>query len=323
MQGSKIKYSFLFTTLLAFCVVGLGAYTRLSDSGLGCPDWPACYGYWNMESLNNNSETVKSAFNAIDFDITKAKIEMYHRFLAGFLGIMILINSSILIFNKSTRQSFLKRIILLNSLLTFQALLGMWTVTLLLKPAIVMGHLLGGMFITLLLWSIYKDLEDKPKNKNMLYSAILLAVIFQIFLGGWTSANYAALVCSDFPYCEGKLIPKLELSSAFSFLKAEVSENYGYRLPYRSLVTIHMLHRIGAFIITLLILFVCYQLFKRNKIKEMLILFSVLALQVVLGISNIVYYLPINIAVMHNLCALLLLITFYEVSKSLVNEKFD
>jgi cytochrome c oxidase assembly protein subunit 15 len=324
MLDSKIKYSFLISTILAFCVVGLGAYTRLTDSGLGCPDWPACYGYWDLSTLNQNAEVVKSTFNAKDFDISKAKIEMYHRFLAGSLGLLILINSIIVLIDKKSRNLLWKKILTLNLLIVFQALLGMWTVTLFLKPVIVMGHLLGGMLITLLLWTIYKNYNQKEtKHTGILYTAIMIALITQIFLGGWTSANYAALVCSDFPYCEGKLLPKMDLPSAFSFFKAEVSEEYGFRLPYRSLVTIHMLHRIGAVIISLLILFVAYKLYKKNKIKHLLFLLAVLICQITLGISNIVYYLPINVAVMHNLCALILLLALYEANKSLSNAKYS
>jgi cytochrome c oxidase assembly protein subunit 15 len=194
-----------FATLLTFVVIVLGAYTRLADAGLGCPDWPGCYGKLIVPNTNSLP---------LDANATKAWIEMTHRYVAGFLGLIILALAVWAIANRRSKTQPLVLPIFLVILLGFQALLGMWTVTLKLYPIIVLAHLLGGLttlagllYLTLML----RNTSFSPLNKNsvqasQLFKALaflaLVALVLQIALGGWTSANYAALVCPGFPYCQ-------------------------------------------------------------------------------------------------------------------------
>ena len=202
------------TMVLAFVVVELGAYVRLSNAGLSCPDWPGCYGQIIVPA---NQETVLQANEVYPYqplEKGKAWKEMSHRYAAGLLGLLILYLTIVSWKNrKNPAQSVFIPIILL-ALVIFQALLGMWTVTLLLKPVIVVAHLLGGMTIlSLLFWLMLRQIghTEGVTTKNKLRSWIiagLVIVVLQISLGGWTSSNYAALACPDFPTCQGKWWPQ-------------------------------------------------------------------------------------------------------------------
>ncbi|MBP9722886.1 MAG: COX15/CtaA family protein, partial [Gammaproteobacteria bacterium] len=184
--------------ILAFIVIILGAYTRLTNAGLGCPDWPGCYG---QMIVKNNLDT-------------KAWTEMIHRYLAGSLGLIILITSLFILFKNPSKKILSKVLVfLLLSTVIFQVLLGMWTVTYKLMPTVVMGHLLGGFCtISLLLLLLLNNLSFRNQIKfnnvtKFIAFLSLLAVCGQIILGGWTSANYAAIPCLDFPACNGQYFP--------------------------------------------------------------------------------------------------------------------
>ena len=193
---------------LAFIVVVVGAYVRLSDAGLGCPDWPFCYGQPVPSDIADGDA------------LAKAWKEMGHRYLAGTLGALILI----LAFWswKARRSRWLASSIL--ALVLFQATLGAWTVTMLLKPAIVTAHLLGGMTILgALTWLAVSQLDPPPlalAHRLRIPAAIALAVLaVQIALGGWVSSNYAALACPDVPLCLGRALPPMDFGNAFHVLR--------------------------------------------------------------------------------------------------------
>ncbi|MBA2653688.1 MAG: COX15/CtaA family protein [Gammaproteobacteria bacterium] len=309
-------------TILAFVVVILGAYTRLKDAGLGCPDWPGCYGQLIVPKTQSALASASKLYPQQPVEPTKAWAEMTHRYFAGSLGllIMVLAGWSFLARKKDSQHP---RIVpqLLIACVIFQALLGMWTVTWQLLPLVVMGHLLGGMTIVALLWWLTLDtgrlVTHPPANSlNYLKPWVILGVVIvflQIFLGGWTSANYASIVCPDFPYCQGQLFPKFNFSEAFNFF-SPIGKNYqGGILGESARVTIQMTHRYGAFITTSYILsLTSYVLFsnKTSALKNTMgMIFLILTTQIFLGILNIATLLYLPIAVSHNAVALLLLLS--------------
>lgn len=288
----------LLTTILTFIVIVLGAYTRLRDAGLGCPDWPGCYGRLTAPKAD-----------------AAAWIEMVHRYVAGTLGLLILY-AFIRIKNILTG--------ILVGLVVFQALLGMWTVTLRLYPIVVMGHLLGGFTLLAVLWFLYLHLtfmNNKPRSplgSNIKILAILAIVtlVIQIALGGWTSANYAALVCADFPTCQGQLWPTMDWRGAFNFANVGIFDSPGTPLENSARVTIQMAHRVGALVSFIILSYLCYQLWGNNdKVLRMLakILIVLLFLQVSLGVANVLFGLPILVSLSHSAVAAILLMCLISI----------
>jgi cytochrome c oxidase assembly protein subunit 15 len=309
--------------ILAFIVIILGAYTRLKDAGLGCPDWPLCYGH------------IVAPLTAASFE--KAWIEMTHRYVAGALGLLIAFICYKGIRTPHFRGKLNKLCYLLGALVIGQAALGMWTVTLRLYPVVVMLHLLGGLTILSLLWLLYLKCRQynltyvKSVNSNLykqlgilklLAVVVLLLVILQITLGGWVSANYAALVCNDFPTCQGKLLPPLDFAHAFNVLRAGIFDSPGHTLENTARVTIQMSHRFVGLILVVATMLLSYKLI-RSKERELIIasvvLLALLALQVILGMSNIFLGLPVSVALMHNAVAALLLLTIITINFMVFN----
>lgn len=309
----KLNFSLaLLGSLLALFVIGLGAYTRLTDAGLGCPDWPGCYGHWIISKSNAIHATI---------DTTKAWTEMIHRYMAGSLGLLVLLLAIFAIYNRRKPQQPLLLPLTLLTLVLFQALLGMWTVTLKLLPVVVMAHLFGGLITLSLLWWLTLQfmpsfkLIDAPiiqiRSLRVLAIGALLILILQLLLGGWTSANYAALDCLDFPLCRLPKNYKFNLLKAFDFT-AGVAGSAGTPLDQNSRITIQILHRIGALCSTIVIgcLFLLTSFREKNSIIRLLslVLFILLVIQIFLGITNVVALLPLVVAVAHNLEAALLLL---------------
>ncbi len=315
-----LKQLVMFAVLLALLVIVLGAYTRLSDAGLGCPDWPGCYGHVTVPHPDKLAGTEFKR----PLESAKAWKEMIHRYVAATLGLLILA----IFFMVWRRKTLLKQSLLLPLLLVFvvvfQALLGMWTVTLKLSPVVVSAHLLGGLTTLSLLWWLYLNQRNK-RDSNIaetrqglkFWAALgLLLVIGQIFLGGWTSSNYAALACgTDFPTCLGSFWPDMDFTAGFSFLH-EPGKNYEFGVldaPARA--AIQMAHRIGALIVFVYSGWLAMRLIKADQLTKLgFILLLVLFLQVSLGISNVVLSLPLNIAVLHNFVAALLLLTLLTIN---------
>lgn len=305
----------LFATLLAFFVVVLGAYTRLTDAGLGCPDWPGCYGHIIVpNALENHSNQVIHA--------AKAWTEMIHRYMAGLLGITIFALTLLAIRNRRFPEQPIVLPLTLSVLVIVQALLGMWTVTLKLFPLVVVAHLLGGLTTLSLLWwlaLILKPVKNDltlniGKLTNLRIWAVLglITLFVQLFLGGWTSANYAALVCPDFPFCHTNFDFSYNLSKAFNLTSAGVVGSQGEPFDNNTRVTIHMLHRIGALITSLVIGWLAFLAFARARnlfIRAIAVTIAVLlTTQILLGITNVLALLPLPIAIAHNAVAALLLL---------------
>jgi len=306
-----------FAVFLALVVIILGAYTRLSDAGLGCPDWPGCYG-----QLSVPDKVIGSEFER-PLESGKAWKEMIHRYVAGTLGLLILAILFMVIRGlPKIRQSVALPLLLLATVV-FQALLGMWTVTLLLSPIIVTAHLLGGMTTLSLLWWLF--LNQRSSDDQGVFSISsglkfvsalgLLLVVVQIFLGGWTSSNYAAVACGvDFPTCASQWWPKMDFSNGFDIShKPGVNYEFGV-LDSPARMAIQVVHRIGALIVFVYLVGLVLLLFKHQYKKLASFLLLVLFLQVSLGIMNIVFALPLGVAVLHNLVAALLLLTIITIN---------
>jgi cytochrome c oxidase assembly protein subunit 15 len=290
---------------------------------LGCPDWPGCYGQLSVPSDAKSIAATVHHESGRALDTEKAWKEMIHRYLAGALGLLILAIMVISFFrNKKITTPLLLPFLLLVTVI-FQAALGMWTVTLQLKPIIVVAHLLGGfatlsLLILLALKQIhtlalaYTKVSIDLKRWPVLS---LFIVIGQITLGGWVSSNYAALACIDFPLCQGRWLPNMDFQQGFSLLQSDhINYEFGV-LESSARTAIHFTHRIGALITFIIVAFLALHLFKHSQLKRMGILVgTVLLVQISLGISNVIFYLPLPIAVSHNGMAALLLITLIYVN---------
>lgn len=321
MKNSKAAVWFkrlvLAGALLAFCVVGLGAFVRLSDAGLGCPDWPGCYGHLSVPESEAAIAHAQSIYPDKPIEAHKAWKEMVHRYLAGILGLIILGLFALGWKARSTIavSPWLPTVLL--GLVMLQAALGMWTVTLLLKPAIVTAHLLGGMAtLAILVWTAHRHWgeNDVSTLQNVLPRILarggLLILFCQILLGGWTSSNYAALACTDFPTCHGVLLPDMDFASGFHWIR-ELGEGIdGAPLTLQALTAIQWVHRIGALIVLIYLGGLGLYLLKYARLRAIgTFLLTVLLLQIALGIANLVLHLPLVLAVAHNLGAALLLIS--------------
>lgn len=308
--------------LLAVCfalfVVTLGAYTRLTDAGLGCPDWPGCYGKMVLPKAEPALEQAQMSYPLIPIEQRKAWTEMSHRYAAGTLGFFILF----IAFQgfKGLQQRFaFPRIVpfVLLGLLIFQAALGMWTVTLKLLPVVVMGHLLGGISILSCLWWCYLSISKKQQQKALVQFkpwVLLGAVIVfcQIALGGWVSSNYAGLSCVGFPGCNGMLVPPLDLHHAFDVMSTVGANYQGGLLDPTARMTIQFVHRVGAMITFFYVVILASILFLKGDShtkKAALVALLLVCIQFGLGVMNVVRLLPLNIAVAHNGVAALLLLS--------------
>ncbi len=314
----------IVSAILALCVVVLGAYVRLSDAGLGCPDWPGCYGALTVPQSEMAIHKAQTIFPDKPIESHKAWKEMIHRYFAGTLGILIL---SLFIYSwRAARRIEVSPLLptALLGIVFFQAMLGMWTVTLLLKPMVVSAHLLGGMTtLAILVWISHRHygviskrfVEDAMLRKFIRFALVIIYI--QIFLGGWTSTNYAALACTDFPTCHGVLVPELDFS-AFQLFRELGQTAGGHPLGMDAITTIQWTHRLGALVTFIYLGTLGVVLLRNSHLRSMATkLLFLLVLQVSLGISNLVLHLPIVLAVAHNFGAALLLVTIVIINSKI------
>jgi len=313
----------LFASALALVVVVLGAFVRLSDAGLGCPDWPGCYGNIDVPKTEQEVQLANDAYPDRPVEAAKAWKEMIHRYFAGALGLLVLIMAILAIRNRHSEKQQVFVPVFLVGLIIFQALLGMWTVTIKLNPTIVMSHLMGGLATLSLLWwvslrqgGLFVQRQfgmDDYSGLRRIALIGLLVVILQIMLGGWTSANYAALHCPDFPTCQGQWVPSLNLDEAFTLWHGTEQDFEGGILDNDARVTIHFIHRVMALVtfvyVGALALLLLFNQRYRPLRKFGVALSIILIVQVLLGISNVILALPLLVAVGHNAGAALLLLT--------------
>ena len=276
---------------LAFIVVVMGAYVRLSDAGLGCPDWPLCYGQPLPADIADRDA------------LARAWKEMGHRYLAGTLGALIL---ALAVAAWRLRQSapLVTAVVLL---VVFQAMLGKWTVTMLLKPAIVTAHLVGGMAtLALLAWLALAQWPHAPapemRRLRSTAVAALAMLVVQIMLGGWVSANYAALACPTLPLCSGPM----DFTSAFHVVRELGKTPQGDLLSHDALRAIHWTHRLFALVALTAVLIGAARAWRLAP-RLAIIVGTLVALQFGLGVANVALGLPLALAAAHNAGAALLL----------------
>ncbi len=309
----------LLGTVLALFVVVLGGYTRLSNSGLGCPDWPGCFGHI---APTGSAEHYASAS-----DVRKAWVEMIHRYAASTLGLVIVVIAAFSIRARREPGVRVGFALALLALVVFQGILGMLTVTWLLKPLIVTAHLLGGLTtFAMLLW-LWLTMRAKQRpvdgdrvltgnrlvedgaRARLLATLALAALGLQIFLGGWTSSNYAAVACPDFPKCQAQWIPDADFKDAF-VLWHGLGINYaGGVLDHPARVAIHFTHRLGAVLATVLLLLAALAAFRglgRDARWAGIAVVAALALQLSIGIFMVLRAFPLPLAAAHNAGAALL-----------------
>jgi len=309
LKRKYLTVAAIFGCFFALIVIGLGAFTRLMDAGLGCPDWPGCYGHLTVPLSNPAGR----------LDVFKAWAEMIHRYFAGSLGLMILVVLC-LIFSKALRsRSNMMLGASILALLIYQILLGRWTVTYKLLPIVVTQHLLGGFLIVTMLWLIYLNNSDQSLGKVQQPKGIkigavigLILILLQIFLGAWVSTNYASFSCLDFPFCiNTNPFMRMNFSEAFTFF-SPVGVNYeGGVLSESARQTIQMMHRLGALIVTLylLVFTVFFMKYSRSGLQSVYIIWVLLFIQLSLGMINVMYKLPLITAIGHNLIAVVLLLS--------------
>lgn len=367
----------LSATLLALFVVVLGAFVRLSDAGLGCPDWPVCYGHLAWPTAEEQIAVANEAFPERPVEVHKAWKEQVHRFAAALLGILVLAMTLVASWYHGIRRNlmllsagmaatgifcYVNDLVILAALLSaasvivpllcavfwrsdwrskytagllgliiFQAMLGMWTVTLLVKPIIVTAHLLGGMATFVLLWLFWLrnrnalplNPDDSLKGLRRFSLVALGVVVVQVFLGGWTSTNYAALACPDFPTCQEEWVPPMEWKEGFTLWRGLGIDYEGGVLDNTARVAIQWTHRVGAVIVLLLVGLLALRSRAAGGRRDARLRLTgsavgvLLVTQVLLGISVVKYGLPLSLAVAHNGTAALLLASLVTLAYAL------
>jgi heme a synthase len=322
----------LFGVVLCFGVIVLGAYVRLTDAGLGCPDWPGCYGHISPVGALD-SPASQSEFPGRPLHEVKAWHEMIHRYAAGTLGCVIIAIAALAIAAHKPKVFGAGFGALLFATVIVQALLGMLTVTWLLKPLIVTAHLLFGMTTLALLWWAWLRLQGGPSSGahgfgqadlRIGYALAVLSVIVlagQFFLGGWTSANYAAFACPDFPTCQGAWWPHADFSRAFVLWRGLWIDYDGGILSNPARVAIHLAHRLGALAVTVAFLATTLFVISRRSLASArpraYLVLAALGLQLALGISMVLTTFPLWLTTAHTAGAALLLMAMLALTAKL------
>jgi cytochrome c oxidase assembly protein subunit 15 len=318
MYRSLFRRLCLVATLVALCVVILGAWVRLSHAGLGCPDWPGCYGHLTVGQALENAAHANAAFPDRPLEADKAIKEMLHRYLASALGLLIIAIAAVAWLNRRDPSQPLRLPGLLVMLVVFQGLLGMWTVTLLLKPLVVTAHLVGGLTTMSLLWwmALRTERTTRPAGEfglRRLAVAGLAVLALQIVLGGWVSTNYAALACPDFPTCQKSFWPSMDFRDAFVLWRGLGIDYEGGVLDHPARVAIHFTHRLGAVIAALVLGTLAWRAVRAGRSRAVratgTALGVLLAVQLTLGPTMVLWGLPLPLATAHNGVAALLLLT--------------
>jgi len=327
--------------LLCFTVVVLGAYVRLTAAGLGCPDWPGCYGHVTPLGAEA-SASAQAAFPLKPLNVGKAWREMIHRYAASTLGLIIIVITVLAFTTRRARLVSLPLAVALLATVVFQGVLGMLTVTWQLKPLIVTGHLVFGLTTLGLLWWLWLTL---PRNswgntsiagsRGVALSATtveaarlawrlaligLIALAIQIALGGWTSSNYAAIACPDFPKCQNAWWPQTDYRYAFVLWRGLGINYEGGVLENPARVAIHLTHRMGAVIATLTLSLAALTVLTRRLLARFALpawlVLAALLLQLTIGVSMVLRGFPLQLATAHTAGAALLLLSVLALLRS-------
>ena len=313
----RLQIATLAGCLLAVVVIMLGAWTRLVDAGLGCPDWPGCYGFLSVPTSEEDVQLAEARFPDSPVDAAKGWPEMIHRYAAGTLGLVIF-GIAIAAWMSRDEETPVKLPAFTAGFVVLQAAFGAWTVTLSLWPQVVAAHLLGGFTTLSLLFLLLLRLGRQyvpgrslpPENRARLlrtrpwlYAGLFL-VVAQIALGAWTAANYAAVACPDLPTCQGEWWPETNFREGFDVFQA-VGPNYlGGVLGNDARVAIHLSHRVGAIMVTVVLGALFLTLIKLTRgyrlSRAAWMGLAILVVQVGLGLLNVLLHIPVAIAVAHN-----------------------
>jgi cytochrome c oxidase assembly protein subunit 15 len=327
-DANKFRKLVWVAVFLTFDLIVFGAFTRLTDSGLGCPDWPGCYGMANPFQAHAQIAAAEAAMPTGPVTVAKAWIEMIHRYLAMGIGVIImaLLFTAINQWRKTRMQAFKPGIPLaLFVFVCIQGAFGAWTVTLKLQPAIVTIHLLLGMgLLALLAWlggrEDYLMHPPAPSREGQGANPVLrgirslallaaVAVVAQIALGGWVSTNYATLACDEFPLCDGQVVPDMDFEHGFHLWRELGKTAAGHYLPFAALVAIHWVHRNFAIVVVAVLGLLVWRAWRQPYLaKHAHWLAAVLVLQLLTGIATVYLDFPLAIAVMHNAGAALLVL---------------
>ena len=330
MSADANKYRKLVwvAVFLTFDLIVFGGFTRLTDSGLGCPDWPGCYGMANPFLAHEEIAAAEAAMPTGPVTVVKAWIEMIHRYLAMGIGVIImaLLFTSIMQWRRTRNQAFKPAMPLaLFVFVCIQGAFGAWTVTLKLQPVIVTIHLLLGMaLLAMLTWlGGREDFLIKPKAisggatiapavlRQLRTLALLAAAVVavQIALGGWVSTNYATLACDEFPLCDGQVVPPMDFEHGFHLWRELGKTAAGHYLPFTALVAIHWVHRMSAIVVTLVLGLAIWKALPHASLRPTAQrLALVLAVQLFTGVATVYFDFPLAIAVLHNAGAALLVL---------------
>jgi len=297
------------TAFLTLDLIMFGAFTRLTDSGLGCPDWPGCYGHSNPLSAGEQIRAAETALPSGPVTMTKAWIEMLHRYFAMAVGILIIV-LAVLAWRRwrlaRDRPPWLALFTL--AAVCLQGAFGALTVTMRLQPAIVTAHLLGGVgLLALLTWLALREAPPRPidpraASHRSLGAIAGLLLVVQIALGGWVSTNYAVLACPDFPLCQGRLIPgDMDFVAGFTLWRDLGMTAEGTPIPFPALVAVHWTHRAFAYLVVAVAGVLAWRLWPLHGVSFLArVLAAVLVLQVTTGVSSVVLRWPLPLAVLHN-----------------------
>lgn len=322
MMSRWMSWLAVVATALAFVVVVLGAWTRLVDAGLGCPDWPGCYGFLGVPESAEEVGVAETRFPQAPVETDKAWPEMIHRYVAGTLGLVVFGIAGLALWQRRQPDRPLSLALGLAVLVVIQAAFGMWTVTLKLWPQVVTAHLLGGVATLSLLWWLTLRRWWKPGEVSVgsglrrLALAAFAITVLQVALGGWMSSNYSALACPDFPTCQGEWWPQMNFAEGFNVLQG-IGPNYlGGLMENEARVAIHMAHRLGAVATTLALIGLGVVLIRAGpELTSLGVAVLVgLCVQVALGIGNVLWSIPLAVATSHNAGGALLLLIMVTVS---------
>lgn len=303
--------------VLCAIVVVVGAWVRLTNAGLGCPDWPGCYGHVLPGQAAERAAEISAANPGRPFDYQKALNEMVHRYIVGALGLLVLALAALSVSNRRDPEQ--PRVLpwVIVALLVLQALLGMWTVTLLLKPLIVTLHLLGGLTTLALLWWLAlpperRELKAAERPVRRLALAAMVVVLAQVSLGGWTSTNYAAAACGDFPTCHGRWWPEMDFRNGFVLWRGLGIDYEGGVLDAPARVAIHYSHRLGAYVTALVVLMLVAGAWRRGQTLAARAAATAVAiavgLQIAIGMNLIWKGWPLWLGTAHNAGAALVVL---------------